>query len=226
MPSTNNTLCMYCAADMHFLCAHLEDIDDICCCQGNATVPMNKDLNLSDRADDITIKRPVGRPKKEEGYINQLAAGRKYAARHFPIAEGKICEWAWSTNAGGGAIPIMGCSGRPATNIHHGPDKSTLNNDRETNISQICAFCHNLWHAKNDPLYEGNRPEDGKPWLPSGECHALSEIEPADIDDILIHEAEYDRPMEGFKLRREVEEALRERIKTAIIQSNDIKTGA
>lgn len=100
--------------------------------------------------------------KAPEDYADPLSSGRKMAAKAAPIAPGQICEWAWLAKAGGGVVPIIGCPGRPASDRHHGPDKNTLNNNVGTNLHRICDWCHNQWHAKNDPHY-GPRPtnEDG-----------------------------------------------------------------
>ena len=86
---------------------------------------------------------------------------------------------------------MFGCTGRPATNIHHGPDKSTLNNERE-NISIICTFCHNRWHAANDKFYPQPRPVNGEMWLPvppeGKEIQPLAGIVKADKAEILLEE--------------------------------------
>jgi len=98
------------------------------------------------------------------------STGRKRAVLAKPINPGDICEWAGLKNAGGGVMPIIGCEGNAATNVHHGPDKSVLNNDPDTNLHKICATCHNRWHTINDPFYPAKRPEGGAPFLPlSGE---------------------------------------------------------
>jgi hypothetical protein len=98
-------------------------------------------------------------------YKDAVSTGRKRAAELYPIQVGQVCDWAWYKVCGGGVEPITGCTGRPATNIHHGPDKSTLNNEA-SNISVICTFCHNRWHAANDKFYNVPRPENGMAWLP------------------------------------------------------------
>lgn len=74
---------------------------------------------------------------------------------------GKRCEWALLKHAGSGPVRIVGCMGNDATEIHHAPDKNTLNNakasmgvgDWEENVWMICSSCHNAWHAANDALY-------------------------------------------------------------------------
>lgn len=75
-----------------------------------------------------------------------------------------VCEWAWLAAAGGGVVPIVGCPGYPASDVHHGPDKNTLRNV-EGNVHRICPTCHNRWHALNDPHY-GSRPPADQPFLP------------------------------------------------------------
>lgn len=137
----------------------------------------------------------VGEPENKDSELNDpISTGRKRAAKLFPISPGQVCEWAWRKQCGGGIVPVIGCPGRPATNIHHGPDKSTLNNDRETNISIICEFCHNRWHVGNDAYYREPRPKDNLVWLPdkgieSGETvHQLSEMVKATKQEVLMNE--------------------------------------
>jgi hypothetical protein len=122
---------------------------------------------------EAAIKTAImGRPPKDESDMDDPeSTGRKRAASALPkeVLAGMICEWALLKEAGGGVFPVKGCHGNKATDRHHGPDKNTLNNERHENLHGICAFCHNEWHAKNDPTYEGERPKDGTPWLPVGE---------------------------------------------------------
>ena len=105
--------------------------------------------------------------QEEKVFKDPVSTGRKRAAVMYPLSAGQVCDWAWRKICGGGIEPITGCTGRPATHIHHGPDKSTLNNDRSTNISLICEFCHNRWHAANDKYYINPRPIDNSEWLPA-----------------------------------------------------------
>jgi hypothetical protein len=91
--------------------------------------------------------------KPLDEYVDALSAGRKIAAEVAPIDPGKVCEWAWLARAGGGVVPIIGCPGRPMSDRHHGPDKNTMRNEVGTNLHRICDWCHNQWHAKNDPFY-------------------------------------------------------------------------
>jgi hypothetical protein len=101
----------------------------------------------------------------------------------YPIYDGMTCEWAGLKFAGGGVEPIIGCDNNKLSSkkggegelvqgdVHHGPDKNTLENS-PGNAHRICAYCHHRWHAANDKYY-GKRPtrEDGKidgtkPFLP------------------------------------------------------------
>lgn len=194
MTNTSPEFCIYCAADIHLYCGD----DNSCCCAGKE----NLSLNLSPTGDDdysVTSQKKRGPKFLTEGFKDALSAGRKRAARMYPIAEGQLCEWSFKKNCGGGIVPVMGCSGRLATNIHHGPDKSVLNNERD-NISIICAFCHNLWHAKNDEHYIEPRPADGREWLPLKNeeltIHALSDMEQATLEEIILHEIKLDRQLD------------------------------
>lgn len=128
---------------------------------------------------------------EERVYKDPISTGRKRAAELYPIAPGQVCAWAWHKNCGGGIEPIYGCTGRPATNIHHGPDKSTFANEA-SNISVICTFCHNRWHSKNDRYYKEPRPENGGTWLPivpnGKELIPLEAIQRATKEEILLEE--------------------------------------
>jgi len=127
-----------------------------------------------------------------------ISTGRKRAALLYAFPAGTICEWAWQENCGGGGFPVIGCSGRFATHIHHGPDKSTLNN-RPDNVSIICTFCHNYWHGNNDRLYiPVERPKDNGTWLPP-KHFPLSDRRSADPGKILALELEKKRPDIDFE---------------------------
>lgn len=129
--------------------------------------------------------------KEEKVYKDPVSTGRKRAAVMYPLSAGQVCDWAWRKNCGGGIEPITGCTGRPATHIHHGPDKSTFNNDAN-NISLVCNFCHNRWHVANDKYYIEPRPSDNSTWLPIKfpelEIKALSDSEKASKMEILTAE--------------------------------------
>lgn len=160
--------CLACLAGWHNECLMLTDDCDCC-----GTSPQMTIENLSP---GLTSKL-----KDAEEVKDQTSTGRKRAAAMYPIPSidqgGMVCEWSGLSFAGGGAIPIVGCNQNLIAaikekvddfwpgNIHHGPDKSTLNNS-ETNVHRICPACHNRWHALNDPFYPKNRPESGLPYLP------------------------------------------------------------
>lgn len=81
------------------------------------------------------------------------SGGRKRAAELYPLDKSLDCEWRMLADCGGGKVPIVGCLTGKQVNRHHGPVKDTIRNER-TNIHLICSPCHNLWHAKNDVLYD------------------------------------------------------------------------
>lgn len=118
-------------------------------------------------------KERGGQVKTNDSVTDLESTGRKRAALAFPITEGMACEWQGLAKAGGGVKPIIGClEGNFATNIHHGPNKSTLANV-EGNVHRICSKCHNRWHASNDEFY-GKRPSGGEPYIPKEEFEWLA----------------------------------------------------
>lgn len=127
----------------------------VCCC-----------VNESNKIAPTLTEGPFQRKLKTDGIKDQTSTGRKRAVLIKPISPGDICEWSGLKNAGGGVIPVIGCDDNEASNVHHGPDKSTLNNELD-NLHKICATCHNRWHKVNDPFYPAERPEDGAPYLPT-----------------------------------------------------------
>ncbi len=138
-------------------------------------------LDVDGEARALAAAAGTGQTKRgDSGYIHPEAwpssedigtlkdpqsTGRKRVDRMYRIPAGKMCEWAMLAAAGGGIEPIVGCVGYPAQDLHHGPDKNTLNNAKQSmgigdteNVHQICSHCHNAWHAANDPYY----PKTGK----------------------------------------------------------------
>lgn len=147
-------ICVLCVADM----PHPETPECI------------SDTETANVIADVVSK--MGRPVKSGAeFTDAESTGRKRAAEELPteILTTMICEWALLKEAGGGVNPIKGCHGNPATDRHHGPNKNTLYNERRVNLHAICSFCHNLWHARNDSTYEGERPKDDTPWYPAEE---------------------------------------------------------
>ncbi len=160
--------CQPCAIGYHWECgAPIEqDGSYFCCCtlEAHRGIPADEDDEGAERA--IT---------------NNLTTGRKRAGRLAPIMTGMLCEWSGLRYAGGGIVPIVGCDGNvlakvkkgadlpPGTDsrgeLHHGPDKTTLNNG-PLNLHRICSNCHHRWHALNDPYYSDTRPGPEEPWLP------------------------------------------------------------
>lgn len=155
--------------------------------------PATDDCKKDSDAIAADIKEAVaalGRPPKDaEDMKDPLSTGRKRAAEILPdhLLETMICEWALLKEAGGGVYPIEGCHGNKATDRHHGPDKNTLNNQRGVNLHGICSFCHNRWHAKNDPTYIEPRPP-GKEWLPEGDYKEHNPDDKMTVKQALINE--------------------------------------
>lgn len=152
-------------------------------------ITVEGEVSLFDESFDSTDGTETEESKE---YKDAISTGRKRAARLYPITPGMVCEWAWHKQCGGGIEPIIGCTGRPSSNIHHGPDKSTLNNERD-NISIICTFCHNRWHTANDRYYVEPRPLNATPWLQTKDVgerkvYALSDMVKATKQEILMNE--------------------------------------
>lgn len=130
----------------------------------------SSDAEVQESIHEVVAK--MGRPVKDgTDMLDAESTGRKRAAELLPteILNTMICEWALLQEAGGGVYPIKGCHGNVATDRHHGPNKNTLYNERRVNLHAICSFCHNLWHARNDSTYDGERPKDNTPWCPTEE---------------------------------------------------------
>lgn len=96
--------------------------------------------------------REINTYKNDATLRDQQSTGRKRAAEMYPLDRDADCEWKMQKNCGGGKHPITGCADGKQQARHHGPDKNTLNNDYG-NVHRVCNFCHNRWHAKNDPDY-------------------------------------------------------------------------
>jgi len=153
------------------------------------------------KTDPSLGKLPVqrtGPTKSDEEVTDPKSTGRKRAVEVKPITEGMICEWANLKYAGGGSYPVVGCPGNLATNVHHGPDKNTLNND-PTNLHAICSPCHNRWHTRNDGSYLEDKP--GNTWLPIGECKAHDSSTRATVVDVALNEAYWKLPPKQRELQ-------------------------
>lgn len=168
-----NDPCLSCRIGFHNECDVSWNPDDSspCGCGG-------KEIRFNNEGYVIAPKETASAEGVDTGYVDDgfnaqkdisdykdpLSTGRKRAATMYPITPGMVCEWAGLKNAGGGVVPIVGCLGRPASDRHHGPDKNTMNNAPD-NLHRICDFCHNTWHAVNDPFY-GPRPDFSLPFVP------------------------------------------------------------
>jgi len=137
--------CVACGRGFHFECLLPE-----CCCKKSG-----QKLEEEDNLEFIGFTDSPDKEKKPKDMNRDVtvSAGRKEAAELYPINDGDICEWARLANCGGGLNPIMGCLGNLAEHRHHGPDKLTTNNT-PGNVHRICTPCHNLWHARNNSVYD------------------------------------------------------------------------
>jgi hypothetical protein len=179
-------VCNYCLIEMCFQCNQPDSTNDAenldCCCHGTYgrvtlgslfSPPIEKKSKATVTDDGVKLNwrgnpvgGPLGRPPLDPADMKSpLTAGRARAEDLAPIPEGYICEWSMLRYAGGGPVPIIGCAGNTATDRHHGPDKSTLNNTMGINLHRICAECHNRWHTLNDEYYP-DRPDDNSTYLP------------------------------------------------------------
>lgn len=182
-------------------------LDEACCCGGRYSLLDHLKQELDEEYDTPKKKSQVSfgevggalpsvidTPKYDSGYIPQNAwfftknigdfrdpksTGHKKGTEMYPTSVGQVCEWANKRDCGGGVVPVLGCMGNPASELHHGPDKNTLNNQKLSrgvgnaeNAHVICSFCHNYWHEMNDPYYpEYDRVADQRqPWLPHSEA--------------------------------------------------------
>jgi hypothetical protein len=172
--STGSDFCFSCRSGFHNECHEAwSDAVQECCCGGEIVftatgeVKSSGDVVSENGKDTGYIEDGFESYKDIDKYKDPLSTGRKRAAQMYPIEVGMVCEWANLLNAGGGVKPIVGCLGRPASDRHHGPDKNTMNN-AAGNVHRICDYCHNTWHAQNDPAY-GDRPDPTVPFIPKGE---------------------------------------------------------
>lgn len=141
--------------------------------------------------DDTKARQRGGQVKFPEDITDVQSTGRKRAAQMYPITEGMKCEWQSLARAGGGVIPSIGCHNGMASNVHHGPNKSTLDNRKE-NVHRICSKCHNRWHSANDEFY-GTRPLGGEPFIPLNEFTWVwhdAETK-ASLEDVVKNELKY-----------------------------------
>lgn len=174
-------VCYSCRAELCYQCAYPDDDSGECCCGGTngrfpgSTFskqiikdpdPFSEEKFTGPEEAFEEDKRGPGRPRLSgDEMVSPLKSGRRRAGLIAKIPEGYICEWAKLESAGGGVVPIIGCAGNPAVALHHGPDKSTLNNEVGINLHRVCVHCHNRWHELNDPFY-GPRPADNSEYLP------------------------------------------------------------
>lgn len=198
------TVCQYCRVELCFQCETPKD-DENCCCLGTygrvtlgsmlvGSTNQTDDEELGVNQDGSLKKSRAGRPILDGNEMrNPVSAGRRRAAKIAQIPMGYVCEWALLEFAGGGPVPIVGCAGNTASDLHHGPDKSTLNNEVGINLHRICDSCHNRWHELNDPHY-GERPANNLDYLPTGEWEPHDRISRADSATIFASDRWWTSP--------------------------------
>lgn len=130
-------------------------------CKVEPEVTSLASLLAGDGFSEVTKKpRDSRRVKNDMNLKDPQSTGRHRAvAIHGKADPDEPCEWRGLANCGGGRFPILGCNSGVQENLHHGPDKNTLNNER-INIHKLCSQCHNRWHTLNDVDYEwdGHHP--------------------------------------------------------------------
>ena len=152
-------------------------------------------------------------PENIGSLVDPASTGRKRQAKMYPITVGQVCEWSGlAGHLGDGVEFMVGCVNNPATDLHHGPDKNTLNNEKASwgvgdreNTHIICSECHNSRHAKDDPHYpEYDRVDDqARPWLPIYPEGYTPEVREATRDELWAEEErrKADRDRRGRKTR-------------------------
>lgn len=202
-------MCSACAAGLYSECENPEVVETIadghewiipCIMKfSSVQIPML-------RGGDGSPGRPVLSPDQVK---DPTSTGRKRAVMLAPILEGMRCEWAGLKHAGGGVVPIAGCDGHLLIDrkggdedrdlyqgdLHHGPDKNTLNNAVGTNLHRICADCHHRWHAANDAFYDPDgRPGAAFPFTPVEPYFLHDPITRATEEELAQAEAWWDQP--------------------------------
>ena len=115
-------------------------------------------LEITDVSEEEDTRRSRSSSRTRKRSSNSQSAGRKEAAKLYPLNTTKPCEWQGKANCGGGDYPILGCpTGVDSVQQarHHGPEKNVQNNEKG-NVHRICHYCHYRWHAANDPTYNWN----------------------------------------------------------------------
>src|SRR5258708_18225010 len=105
-----------------------------------------------------------GRPWKPDDEVEDPRSTMRKRAQTILKVERGIhindpCEWSGLANVGGGRHPIVGCRKGRVRHIHHGPHKDWYHNTPD-NLSEICNFCHNRWHSRNDDCYDPSIKSD------------------------------------------------------------------
>jgi len=192
--------CNACAVGLYEECENPREVE------GGFIIPCIELFNQLSLADEPRGGGRGGTVKDGADVTDLLSTGRKRAAMLMPIMQGMFCDWAGLKWAGGGVQPIVGCRDTrlapvkknddlPEGNwsrgeLHHGPDKSVLNNAVGRNLHAICSSCHHRWHVLNDPHYEGGRPNAAHlQWVPAAPYYGHQFAEGATDDEFEASEA-------------------------------------
>jgi len=185
--------CTPCYLELCFMCDTPTEEEECCCggTFGRVLAEQKQKKELPDYSKmpkrmvprnhrSETVDRLNGKPEESDPdrMLNPVAVGRERALAVAPIPEGYECEWTLLEFAGGGIVPIIGCSGNMASDRHHGPDKSTLNNGVSVNLHRICSLCHSHWHALNDQYYATRPANNAVGYLPLSEYGECKEHDP------------------------------------------------
>lgn len=146
-------MCLECASGFPELCEN----DEPCAKAELGSSGSLSDLLAGEGFSEVEPKKKLRDSRRKKNDMNlkdPQSTGRHRAVTiHGKANPEEPCEWRGLANCGGGRYPILGCDGGVQENLHHGPNKNTLNNERE-NIHKICSQCHNRWHTLNDVDYE------------------------------------------------------------------------
>ena len=200
--------CVNCNIQLCTFC--FDPTEDSCCCDGlfdqEPVVSLFGPPPKRKSSREINPAEPfAGANRKSGDEIDALRAGRNRALRAIPELP-EICTWANLKSAGGGIRPIIGCTGLPARERHHGPNKSTLDNEIGVNLHAICTKCHKRWHWWNDKYYDA-RPTDGTPFVPradAGICYPHDPETKATTAQLLDNEIYWSTPAKSMKLDSQI----------------------
>lgn len=192
-------MCLACAAGLPGECENPKSVEG----EPEWIIPCSVEFETV--AVKVPAKGQVGRPMLDPADVTDpKSTGRKRAKMLAPILTGQLCQWSGLKHAGGGVVPIVGCSGNQIIDLkggdkdqgylqgdrHHGPDKNTLNNSVGVNLHSICVACHHRWHSVNDPYYDKEgRPEAEFAFTPTVPYYLHDPVTASTEEDYLLAES-------------------------------------